>query len=32
MHIRHRLERPFGSVRWQADTTDPGTAPISFTP
>ena len=33
LRIRRRLERPFGSVRWQADTPDPGTAPIgSFTP
>lgn len=22
-HVRHRLERPFGSVRWRSDTPDP---------
>jgi MFS family permease len=26
--IRRKLERPFGSVRWRADTPDPGAEPI----
>jgi MFS family permease len=26
--IRRKLERPFGSVRWRADTPDPGSEPI----
>jgi hypothetical protein len=31
--IRRRLERPFGSVRWQAETPDPQNAPATpFTP
>ncbi|HET8882539.1 MAG TPA: MFS transporter [Solimonas sp.] len=32
-HVRRRLERPFGSVRWRADVPDPQRGPISvFTP
>ena len=27
--VRRRLGRPLGSVRWKADSPDPGTAPIS---
>lgn len=31
--VRRLLERPFGSVRWQAETPDPGlTLPIASTP
>jgi MFS family permease len=31
--VRRRLERPFGSVRWRADTPDTGNEPIvTFTP
>jgi MFS family permease len=31
--VRRRLERPFGSVRWRADTPDPHRDPITiFTP
>ena len=31
--VRRRLERPFGSVRWQAETPDPSNEPIRiFTP
>lgn len=28
--IRRQLERPFGSVRWRAETPDPGTATITY--
>ena len=28
--VRRRLERPFGSVRWRADSPDSGQAPIGF--
>lgn len=28
--VRRRLERPFGSVRWQADTLDLGRGPINI--
>jgi predicted MFS family arabinose efflux permease len=28
--VRRRLERPFGSVRWRADTPDPRTDPIAI--
>lgn len=32
-HVRRKLERPFGSVRWRAETPDPHTGPISiYTP
>ena len=27
-HVRRRLERPFGSVRWRADTPDPRNEPV----
>jgi hypothetical protein len=31
--VRRRLERPFGSVRWRAETPDPSRDPISiYTP
>ena len=30
--FRRRLERPFGSVRWRADTPDPHRGPISIYP
>jgi len=31
--IRRRLERPFGSVRWRADTPDTREAPVvAYTP
>lgn len=33
MAIRRRLERPFGSVRWRADTPDPQRGPlVSYNP
>ncbi|HEY4547054.1 MAG TPA: MFS transporter [Pedomonas sp.] len=28
--VRHRLERPFGSVRWKADSPDPGQDSVDF--
>lgn len=31
-NVRRRLERPFGSVRWRAETPDPQTDPIVYTP
>jgi MFS family permease len=33
LHTRRRLERPFGSVRWRADTPDTGSEPMpTFAP
>jgi hypothetical protein len=30
LRVRRRLERPFGSVRWRADSPDPGQATIGY--
>jgi len=32
LHVRRKLERPFGSVRWSADTPDPRNEPIATFP
>lgn len=30
LRVRRRLERPFGSVRWRADTPDPQQGVIDY--
>jgi MFS family permease len=30
MRVRRMLERPYGSVRWKAESPDPGIAPIGY--